>query len=148
MKNYTKMEFHPKNQFIMHVSTQQKPITKDQKEMIIKSYDMGLGPTVLSQQTGKTKNSISTFYCRYNQNSTLEPKVKKSRSMIDGPMGRIIKQAVSDYPKYGLRKIAKIVEERAPQGQKYVLRFTLEHLKDVLLENFCRRVDISINYAF
>jgi hypothetical protein len=58
------------------MSSQQKPITNDEKLIIIKSYDQGIPPSVISRQIGKSDGSIMTFYSRWKLNKELPPKEK------------------------------------------------------------------------
>jgi hypothetical protein len=44
------------------MSPQQKPINNDQKLIIIKSYDEGIPPSVISKQIGKTVGVNNYIY--------------------------------------------------------------------------------------
>ena len=97
------------------MSSQQKPITNDEKLMIIKSYAEGIPPSTISKQIGKTAGSIKTFYSRWKLNSTLPPKVIANRSKIEGRMCGLIKDQLSETPKYGLKKIRAAVKEKVSE---------------------------------
>jgi transposase len=57
------------------MSSQQKPITNDEKLMIIKSYADGIPPRTVATVIGKSVASIKMFYSRWKLNSTLPPKL-------------------------------------------------------------------------
>lgn len=90
---------------------QQSPITESQKEIIIKSYEMGISPTIISKQIGKSATSISSFFSRWKLNKTLPPKIKLRKSAIDGRMGLLIKKQVSETPRASLKKLASKLKE-------------------------------------
>lgn len=98
------------------MSTQQKPITNEEKLIIIKSYAEGILPSVISKQIGKTVNSIKKFYSRWKLNKDLPPKEKKSRSKIVERMGMLIKKQVLETPKLSLKKLAAKIKEKVTDG--------------------------------
>jgi hypothetical protein len=98
------------------MSSQQKPLTNDEKLMIINSYAAGIGPSIISQQIGKSAGSIRTFYCRWKLNSSLPPKLRRSRSKIDGRMGLLIKTQLLETPRYGLKKIRAGIKEKVSEN--------------------------------
>ena len=98
------------------MSSQQKPITNDEKLIIIKSYEEGIPPRIISKQIGKTVGSIKKFYSRWKLDKDLPPKDKKNRSKIDGRMGLMIKNQVLETPKLALKKLAAKIKEKLPEG--------------------------------
>ena len=76
------------------MSSQQSPITNDEKLRIIESYANGTPPRVIAAVLGKTVGSIKTFYCRWKLNSALPPKLVPNRTKINGRMGLLIKKQV------------------------------------------------------
>ena len=98
------------------MSSQQKPLNDDEKLIIIKSYDQGIPPSVISKQIGKSIGSIKMFYSRWKLNKDLPPKEKQNRSKIDGRMGLLIKNQVLETPKLGLKKLASKIKEKIPEG--------------------------------
>lgn len=98
------------------MSTQQKPLNNDEKHIIIKSYEEGILPSVISRQIGKSVGSIKTFYCRWKLNRDLPPKEKHNRSKIDGRMGMLIKNQVLETPKLSLKKLASKIKEKVTGG--------------------------------
>ena len=97
------------------MSSQQKPITNEEKLIIINSYEEGIPPSLISKQIGKTVGSITKFYSRWKLDKDLPPKVKKNRSLIDGRMGMLIKNQVSETPKLGLKKLAAKIKEKVTE---------------------------------
>ena len=98
--------------FLLEImSTQQKPISNDEKQMIIKSYANGMAPRTIAAVIGKSVGSIRTFYYRWKMNSTLPPRVINNRTKIDGRMGLLIKKQVLDTPKLGLKKLTAKIKE-------------------------------------
>jgi hypothetical protein len=61
-----------------NMTSQQKPINNDEKLIIIKSYDEGIPPRIISKQIGKTVDK--KFYSRWKFNKDLPPKEKQNRS--------------------------------------------------------------------
>lgn len=98
------------------MTTQQKPISNDQKVIIINSYAAGIPPRVISRQIGKTVASIKMFYSRWKLNKDLPPREKQNRLLIDGRMGMMIKNQVSETPTLGLKKLAAKIKERVSEG--------------------------------
>ena len=99
------------------MSTQQKSITNEENLLIIKSYDEGIRPRVISKQIGKTFNSIKKFYSRGKLNKDLPPKEKKNRSKIVEIMGILIKKKqVLETPKLSLKKLASKIKEKVTDG--------------------------------
>ena len=94
------------------MSSQQSPITNEEKKMIIKSYADGIPPSTISKVIGKSVGSIKTFYSRWKLNSTLPPKVVTNRSKINGRMGLLIKKQVLETPKLALKKLATKIKEK------------------------------------
>ena len=92
--------------------SQQKPINNDEKLIIIKSYEEGIPPSVISKQIGKTVGSIKNFYSRWKLNKDLPPKVKKNRSLIDGRTEMLIKKQVSETPKLSLKKLESKIKKK------------------------------------
>lgn len=95
---------------------EQKRLTEDQKLVIIESYAMGVTPSVIGQQIGKTSTSISTFYSRWKRDVVLPPKEKTSRAWIKGRLVKTIRDIVSETPKLGLRKRPKQLLDYLPEG--------------------------------
>ena len=98
------------------MSSQQKPINNDEKLIIVKSYEEGIPPSIISKQIGKTVGSITTFYYRWKLNKDLPPKVKKNRSLIGGRMAILIKKQVLETPKMSLKKLAAKIKEKVCEG--------------------------------
>jgi hypothetical protein len=94
----------------------QKQLTEEEKLLIIRSYDLGIKPSVVCSQIQKSATSISTFYSRYVKSQFLPPKEKKSRSLIDGKLGLLIKKQVLETPKLGLRKLGYTLREKLPNA--------------------------------
>jgi transposase len=105
-----------KKKLLEKMSPQQKPISNDEKLIIIKSYAEGIPPSVISKQIGKTVGSITKFYSRWKLDKNLPPKEKQNRSLIDGRMGMMIKNQVSETPKLSLKKLAAKIKERVSEG--------------------------------
>jgi hypothetical protein len=97
------------------MSSQQKPITNDEKKMIIKSYADGIAPGTIATVIGKSVASIKMFYPQWKLNSTLPPKLINNRTKIDGRMGLLIKKQVSETPKLGLKKLAAIIKGKVSE---------------------------------
>lgn len=93
------------------MSSQQSPLTNDEKLRIIESYASGTPPRTIAAVLGKSLGSIKTFYCRWKLNSTLPPRVINNRTKIDGRMGLLIKKQVLDTPKLGLKKLTAKIKE-------------------------------------
>jgi transposase len=93
------------------MSGQQKPITNDEKQMIIDSYAKGIAPRTIATVIGKSVGSIRTFYYRWKMNSTLPPKVINNRTKIDGRMSLLIKKQALETPKLGLKKLTAKIKE-------------------------------------
>ena len=98
------------------MSSQQKPISNDEKLIIIKSYEEGIPASIISKQIGKTAASIKKFYSRWKFNQDLPPKEKRNRSKIDGRMGMLIKNQVLETPTLGLKNLAAKIKEKVPAG--------------------------------
>ena len=98
------------------MSSQQKPITNDEKLIIIKSYAEGIPPSVISKQIGKTVASIKMLYSRWKLHKDLPPKVKQNKSKIDGRLGLLIKNQVLETPKLALKKLAAKIKEKVCEG--------------------------------
>ena len=98
------------------MSSQQKPINNDEKLIILKSYEEGIPPSIISKQIGKTVGSITTFYYRWKLSKDLPPKVKKNRSLIYGRMAILIKKQVLETPKMSLKKLAAKIKEKVCEG--------------------------------
>lgn len=98
------------------MSSQQKPINNDEKLIIIKSYEEGIPPSLLSKLIGKTVGSIKKFYSRWKLDKDLPPKVRQNRCLVDGRMGMLIKNQVSETPKLGLKKLAAKIKEKVTEG--------------------------------
>ena len=98
------------------MSSQQKPITNDQKQLIMQSYADGIAPSIISKVIGKSVASIKMFYSRWKLNSTLPPKEVTNKSKINGRMGLLTKKQVSETPKLGLKKLAAKIKRKVSQG--------------------------------
>ena len=96
----------------------QERLTEPEKQLIIKSYAMEVPLSTLSRQIGKSRNAISTFYCRWKLDSTLPP---RSLIKIQGSMGLAIKKQVLDTPKLGIRKLTQKLKERLPGRDWYYM---------------------------
>ena len=77
---------------------------------------MKSGYLQVSKQIRKTVDSIKKFYSRWNFNKDLPPREKTSRSFINGRMGMLIKNQVSETPKLRLKKLAAKIKEKVPEG--------------------------------
>ncbi len=99
------------------MSRQQSPITIEEKAIIVKSYADGISPSVISNIIGKSVTSITTFYSRWKLNLGLPPKVRTNRSKIDGRMGLLIKNQLTETPKLGLKKLAAKIKEKVSEGE-------------------------------
>lgn len=102
--------------FSKNMTSQQKPIRNDEKLIIIKSYEEGIPPRIISKQIGKSVASIKMFYSRWKLNKDLPPKEKHNRSKIDGRMGMLIKNQVLENPKLSLKKLASKIKEMVTEG--------------------------------
>ena len=105
-----------KKKIAKKMSSQQKSITNDEKLIIIKSYEEGISPSIISKQIGKTAGSITKFYSRWKLSKDLPPKIKQNRSKINGRMGLLIKNQVLETPKLGLKKLAAKIKEKVSVG--------------------------------
>ena len=93
------------------MSSQQKPISNEEKLRIIESYANGIPPRTIAAVLGKSVASIKMFYSRWKLNSTLPNRVINNRTKIDGRMSLLIKRQALETPKLGLKKLTAKVKE-------------------------------------
>ena len=120
------------------MTTQQRPINNDEKVIIINSYAAGIPPRVIFKQIGKTVASIKMFYSRWKLNKDLPPKEKQNRSLIDGRMGMMIKNQVSETPILGLKKLGAKIKEKVSEGTWWDFCLILVYLHTILLADISR----------
>jgi transposase len=113
----------------------QERLTEHEKQLIIKSYAMEVPLSTLSRQIGKSRTSISTFYSRWKLDSTLPPKEKRSRTLIQGSMALAIKKQVLDTPKLGLRKLTQKLKERLP-GRDWYYMLNIRYPRKTAIHKF------------
>jgi transposase len=114
------------------MSSQRKPITNDEKLMIIKSYADGIPPRTVATVIGKSVASIKMLYSRWKLNSTLPPKLINNRSKIDGQMSLLIKKQALESPKLGLKKLtAKTKKMYQKMFSISIINFSVPSYKSV-----------------
>ena len=112
-----------------------KILTDAQKDIIIKNYENKVSPTTVANILGIPKSTITSFWSRYQHVKGLPPKIKTSKSMINGKMGLEIKKIIKEKPTISIRKVEGILKSGLFNDKPIPTRSTIhKFLKDNQLE--------------
>jgi transposase len=100
-------------------------LTEYQKVRITDCYERSIPVVQIATVLGVKESTIMSFRSRFMKDFGLPPKVMRKRTKIGGAMGLAIKKVIRDNPKYGLRKVAGLVQFELPNQPWYPSYLTI-----------------------